>query len=101
VNGEGLPYLAEATDRWEEYLVGGSLEFTQSGRYEWELNWQKIEGGETENAQDDGDGRYSMSGSKITFVPSSGSQFSGSISNGILTVNGGLEDELTFTFLED
>ena len=101
VNGKGLPYLAESTSNWEEYLEGGSLDLTQSGRYEYELNWMKVQSSGTIHSTDDGEGRYSVSGNNITFVPTSGNQFTGSITNNILTVNGGLENGVTFTFLKD
>ena len=101
VNGKGLPYLAESTATWNEYLEGASLEFTQSGRFEFELNWEKVKSTGNTHSSDVGDGKYSVKGNNITFVPTSGDQFTGSISNNILTVNGGLENGMTFTFLKE
>ena len=101
VNGEGLPYLAEETADWQEFLSGGELELIQSGRFEWEITWMKVELTGTTFAYDDGDGNYMVNGNTITFVPTSGDQFTGSFSNNILTIIGGLEDDITFTFIRN
>ena len=101
VNGESLPYLAESTATWNEYLESGSIEFTQSGRFEFELTWKKVNSSGTTHSTDAGDGNYSVNGNSITLVPTSGNQFGGNISNNILTINGGLESGISFTFIKN
>jgi hypothetical protein len=101
VDGQELPFLAEETDDWQEYLAAGYLELIQSGRFEWEITWMRVELTETSFQDDAGDGNFMVNGNTITFVPNSGDQFTGTLSNNILTIIGGLEDELTFTFVKD
>jgi len=102
VNGMGLPFLAEETDNWQEFLSAGYLELIKSGRFEWEITWMHTDMTGTTYADDDGDGSYLVDGNTITFAPSSGNQFTGTLSNNrILTINGGLEDGITFTFQRD
>ncbi len=102
VNGMGLPYLVEETENWQEYLSEGYLELITSGRFEWEITWMRTELTGTTYADDDGDGNYLVNDNTITFSPTSGDQFTGTLSNNrILTITGGLENGLTFTFQRD
>ena len=93
-NGQSLPAVVSgnASTGSVQEVTGGLTELRADQTFTWRTDYRNTNSGRTTTSTSSGSGRYSLTGSAITFTYEPGSeQLSGTLSDGVVTVRADVE----------